>query len=171
MKKFKNFVKTWATTGLILVGIALMMVGGITGCQKYIDAQGVTVTKLSDDATIVLDKASEIAPLVQDTLVGVGVAFPALLPVLGIVAGAIGAFTGAYKKYRPQLTKAQDTAILAGDTTKALVFALEQFKLTNSDDWNKLKVNIKDRLLDNVGPEALAIIETIVQSYYNEEIK
>ena len=107
--------------------------------------------------------------MVQDTLVGVSVAFPALAGVLGIVAGAIGAFTGAYKKYRPQITREHETVEMYGNMTKALVYAIEQFKGQDPASWEDLKSYIRTEFADKVGPEALAVIEAILKAYNVEK--
>jgi hypothetical protein len=87
---------------------------------------------------------------------------------LGLVAGAISAFTAAYKKFRPQLTAEQDKAKTASDVTKAIVYAIEEFKKNNGEGWTDLKMELKAELLEKVGPEALAIIEAVLQAYSKE---
>jgi hypothetical protein len=149
-----------AVAGVMLIGVL-----GYSGCQTYQNEQGVTVTRLTDGATETLDMAAELAPVVTTTLVGVSTVFPPLAGLLGILAGSIGAFSAAYKKYRPQLTAEQDKARVYGDTTKAIVYAIEQFKTTNSVDWETLKDDLKYELADKVGPEGKAIIEALIYSY------
>ena len=166
MKKFRAFLNRHpvAVTIVAVVVIALSTLS-LVGCQEYVNDQGQTVTKLSDEATDTLDMAVELAPVVVDTLVGVSVAVPTVAGLLGILAGSITAFAGAYKKYRPQITAATDNATKAGETTKALVYGIEQFKETNGQDWDTLKVLLKDELLDKVGPEAFAVIQALIESY------
>lgn len=174
MKKFREFINKYSkTVGIIGIAIIVACTAYITlsftGCQYYTDSTGQDTVKLTDEVTGVLDKAVEIAPVVQDALVGASIAFPALAGVFGIVAGAVGAFSGAYKKYRPQITRERDKAVQAGNVTEALVYALERFKASNPNDWGKASGYLKEELLDKIGPEALTIIEAIVQSYHKEE--
>lgn len=163
MKKFKELY-------LVLTFVVLALIGTVmyTGCQSYMNEEGQQVTRLSDAATDKLDKAVQMAPAVSDVLLAVSIAYPALFPTIGIVLGIITGLAGAYRKFRPELTKEQAKTKTYSDTTKAIVYAIEQFKLTNSDDWGDLKAELKKQLLDKVGPESLAIIEAIVQAYYKE---
>lgn len=164
MKKMrKTFYTAVAVVLVTMLGLIIY-----TGCQSSINEQGVKVTSLTPAATETLDKVVEIAPVVQDSLIGVGIAFPALLPMLGALVGVIGGLAGAYKKFRPELIKEQAKTKVYSDVTEAIVFALEQFKQTNSDEWENLKLDLKKQLITKVGPEALAIIETLVQAYYKE---
>ena len=176
MKKFREFINknrlvTATIASLIILLSSLFMASQLSGCQYYTDSAGQETVKLTDEATSVLDKASDLAPTVTDALIGVGVAVPALAGVLGIIAGAIGAFTGAYKKYRPQITREHNTAEMYGSLTKALVYAIEQYKLSNGQSWDDLKGKIRKEFADKVGPEALAIIEALLKAYHNNELE
>lgn len=173
MKKFREFINKYSkTVGIIGIAIIVACTAYITlsftGCQYYTDSQGQDTVKLTDEVTGVLDKAVEIAPVVQDALVGASIAFPALAGVFGIVAGAVGAFSGAYKKYRPQITRETDKAVQAGNVTKAIVYAIEQYKLSNPDNWDDLKDYLKSEFKDKVSPEALAVVEALIYSYSKE---
>ena len=140
MKKFRAWISkhtgltTLAATAIIMISMAT----SFQGCVRYIDTQGETVTKLSEETTDVLDKGAELAPVVTDTLIGVGIAIPGFAALAGVLAGAITAFFGAYKRYRPQIIEEHETAVMFGDMTKALVYAIERFKLSNGDDWGKV---------------------------------
>jgi len=162
-KFFKNY---WVLIiyAIIITGLIATVVS-VQGCETYKNAQGEKVTRLSEDTTDVLDKATELAPAVQTGLGGAAVAFPAAAGALGIIAGSIGAFTAAYKKYRPKLVAEEQRADQYANVTKAVVHAIEQFKGTNPTDWDALKDNLRKELLDKVGPEALAIIEAIIEEY------
>lgn len=170
MKKFRKFINDHAgIVSVIAVVIILFsmfsIITSLQGCVDYVNSTGQEVTRLSDETAAVLDKASELAPIAKDTLVGVGIAFPAVAGVLGIVGGAISAFFGAYKKYRPQITAEHNKAEVYGNTTKALVYAIEEFKATNSEDWETLKQALMFELKDKVGPEYLAIIDALRDAY------
>lgn len=172
MKKFRAFInkhKGWTTlvAATIILFSAFSICTSLSGCQYYTDGQGQEVVRLTDDTADVLDKAAELAPVVTDALIGVSVAVPALAGVLGIVGGAITAFFGAYKKYRPQITREQYKAELGSNMTKALVFAIEQYKISNGGSWDDLKEYIRKELSHRVGPEALAIVEAVLKSYHN----
>jgi hypothetical protein len=54
--------------------------------------------------------------------------------------------------------------------TEALVFAIEKYKESNTEDWEVLKLSIREQLADKVGPEALAVIEVLLQSYHHENL-
>ena len=164
LDKYTKLITVIAATIILAASIVLMA----PGCQSYVDDTGQTVTKLSDQTADVLDKASDLAPAVQTTLGIVGVAVPSLAALLGILAGTIGAFTAAYKKYRPQITAEHNKAVTYGNTTKALVFAIEEFKSTNSGDWDDLKSALMYELKDKVGPEYFAIIDALRESYKKE---
>jgi len=159
--------KTLKRMYMALVVVLFMMFGAIayTGCQSYLNDQGQQVTTLTPAATDALDKAADMSPVVIDALVGVGVAFPASMGILGVIAGVIGGLTKAYKKYRPQLTAEQNKAKMYSDVTKAIVYAIEEFKANNGENWEALKYELRLQLMDKVGPEALAIIEAIVEAY------
>ena len=164
MKMRKTFYTAVAVVLVTMLGLITY-----TGCQSSINEQGQQVTSLTPAAVETLDKAVEVAPVVRDSLIGVGVAFPALLPMLGALAGVIGGLAGAYKKFRPELTAETAKAKLYADTTTAIVYAIEKFKESNGQDWDELKADLKEELLGKVGPEALAIIEAIVQAYRKHE--
>jgi hypothetical protein len=171
MKKIREFIKEhWGVVSIIAMLVITISVFTLIGCQYYTDPQGIEQVKLTEDATTLLDKGAELAPIVRDTLIGVGGAFPVLGPILGIIAGAITALFGAYKKYRPQITREQTRAGNAESLTQALVFAIEQYKEGNSEDWEVLKLYLREQLADKVGPEALAVIETILNEYRNRNL-
>ncbi len=152
----------------LIAAIVLTLVFGTftyTGCQSYMNEQGQQVTRLSDKSVEVLDKAVEVAPVLTDALVGVSIAFPALAAFLTATAGILAGLAGAYKKFRPELTAEKDRAEMYANTVKAIVYAIEEFKANNGTDWDALKYELRLQLMDKVGPEALAIIETIIQAY------
>ena len=163
--------KTLRNFYLALTFVLVMLFGTVmySGCQTYMNEQDQVTTRLSDEATETLDRAVVLAPVVTDALVGVGLAFPGIAGTLGLVAGIIGGLAGAYKKYRPELTKEQEKAQIYSNTTKAIVYAIEQFKQSNGRNWSQLKGALKDELLEKVGPEALAVIEALIQAYYKEQ--
>lgn len=163
-KALKRFYLATAITLTLLFGVVMY-----TGCQTYLNEQGQQVTRLTDETVEVLDKAVELAPTVTEALVGVSIAFPALAAFLTVAAGIITGFAGAYKKYRPQLTKERAKAQVYADTVTAIVYAIQAFKEENREDWDILKLELKTQLMDKVGPEALAIIEAIVQAYQLHE--
>lgn len=177
MKKFRKWLNTNAAKhpfifgliiGTIIMISSLSITASLQGCQSYTDSQGQEVVRLTDEAVDVLDKGAELAPVVSEALVGVSIAFPALAGLLGITAGAVSAFFGAYKKYRPQITKEQDKALQAGTMTRALVYAIEDFKKNDNENWDSLKQWLSAELGEMVGPEALAVIATLVEEYYEE---
>jgi hypothetical protein len=157
---------------MVLAVVLVVLVGAFsyTGCTSYMNEQGQQVTRLSDKSIDVLDKAVEVSPTVTDALVGIGIAYPAILPLMGIIAGVIGGLAGAYKKYRPELTAEQNKSKMYADTVTAIVYAIEQFKQSNGKDWADLKEELKKELIGKVGPEALAIIEAIIQAYQKREV-
>ena len=172
-KKFREYINNNLnlTTGVALIIIsisAVFITHAVSGCRYYTDGSGQDTVKLTDEVTGVLDTASDLAPVVQDVLVGASVAFPVAAGVLGVVAGVIGAFTGAYKKYRPQITREHDKAVQAGNITKAVVYAIEQYKLSNPDNWDDLKNYLKSEFKDKVSPEALAVVEALIYGYSKE---
>lgn len=174
LKKFRELIDrhqiiTTIVAGLFIIGGLFTMATAVPGCIRYIDSQGQEVTRLSDETTDVLDKAAELAPVVQDTLIGVGIAIPAFAGLASLLVGIIGGVTGAYKKYRPQITAEHDSAVQAGNLTKALVYAIEQFKGSNTQDWEHLKGKLRKELTDKVGPEALAVIEALIQNFYKDK--
>jgi hypothetical protein len=142
----------------------------LQGCQYYTDGQGQEVVRLTDDVADALDKGAEVAPVVIDTLTGVAVAFPVAAPIIGILVGAITAFFGAYKKFKPQITREHTNVVQAENMTRALVFAIEKFKESNTEDWEILKLSIREQLADKVGPEALAVIDTLLDEYKTNKL-
>lgn len=164
-KKLKSFYMA-----LIIVAVMLVGVVSYSGCHSYQNTQGQKVVRLSAEATETLDTASDLAPVVQDALTGVAIAFPAVAGVLGIVAGVVGGLSGAYKKYRPELTQVQEKADIYSNTVTAIVYAIERFKESNGSDWADLKAELKEELMDKVGPEALAVIAVLIQAYQNQEV-
>jgi hypothetical protein len=159
----KKFIKSW----FVMIMAVVLLLGTVTytGCVKYIDSQGQEVTRLSDDTVELLDKGSELAPVVRDSLTGVSIVFPALAGVLTIVGTAITAFFGAYKKFKPQLVAEHDKAVLYGSATRALVFAIEEFKESNDEEWEALKQFLLFELKDKVGVEYFAIIDALRDEY------
>lgn len=169
IKKIRKFLNdNRYVVSFIAIMIILISVLSMVGCVRYLDDAGIEVTRLSDDTAALLDKASEIAPVVQQGLTVASIAFPALAGVFSGIAGIIGASFAAYKRYRPKLTAEHESAVLSGNMTKALVYAIEEFKLTNTEEWDVLKGSLKEKLNKEVGPEALAIIEVLLKAYHNK---
>lgn len=164
----KKWLKKHALTIILAVTVILTISFTVAGCVEYINDAGQKVTALNPEVADTLDKAAELAPVVQDTLLGVSVAFPALAGLFGIISGVVGAGAASYRKYRNGIFAEQDNTLVYANTTKAIVYAIEQFKGSNIEDWDNLKGNLKEELLDKVGPEALTIIETLIQEYRDE---
>ncbi len=162
----KKFFKDW---WLVLVAVILTITFAVAGCYDYVNEAGQTVTTLTPGAANTLDTAAELVPVVQDVLIGASIVFPALAGLFGIIGGAIGAGKLAYNKYRPQIVAEQDKAETYGNFTKALVYAIEEFKTTNSGDWDTLKYSLQLELKDKVGPEYLAVIDALKDSFYKDE--
>ncbi len=168
--KISNLFKKYIVTGLAVCMVAMGAFAlSVTGCQYYTDSQGNQTTKLTEDATKALDTASEMAPSVQGVVTAVGVAVPAIAGITSAIVAGIGAFFGAYKKYRPQITREQEKSTQAGNITKALVYAIETFKETDPASWDDFKGHIRAELADKVGPEAIAIMEALMYSYFKKE--
>jgi hypothetical protein len=159
----KHFLKSWS----IMITAFILLVGTVSyvGCVKYIDTQGREVVRLSDESVDVLDKGAELAPVVEQGLRVATVAFPALAGVFALLSTGLGAFFAAYKKYKPQLVAEHSKAVMYGNSTKALVFAIEEFKESNSEEWENLKQDLLFELKDKVGTEYFAIIDALRDEY------
>jgi len=170
MKKIREFINkhetiiSWLSVVLMTFSV-IILICICVGCTEYVNGAGETVTRLSNDTAGVLDTGSEMAPVVQSGLAAATIAFPALAGLFGAVAGGIGIFFQTYKKYRPQLTEAQSKVDASENMTRALVEAIEEYKGENEEDWEGLKGYLKNKLLNVVGPEALAVIETLIEEY------
>jgi len=170
MKKVFTFFKNWgiAIACVSIMAWAVLTICLIPGCTTYQNPDGSEYVSLSQPAVETLDKVYEIAPLVQQGVGGAGLVYPGFAGMAGIIAGAIGAFAAAYKRYRPQITEQQTKAETYGNTTKALVYAIEQFKGSNEQDWGTLKQALMFELKDKVGLEYFAVIDALIDSY-NED--
>lgn len=171
MKKIVNWIrKQWYWVILIVWFAAIGAFCFNTGCTTITKPDGTEVTRLSDGAIEILDKGAELAPTVQTTVETVGTTVPAWTPYAALISVAIGAFFGAYKKYRPQLVAEKKRADKYADLTKAIVFAIERFKETNDGDWEDLKLYLREQFKDKIGPEALAIVDALVAAYYHKTV-
>jgi len=166
-----KFLSSWYW--ILFVSLCILFVALLTlslqGCETYKLEDGTKVTRLSDGATEVLDKGAELSPAVQTALGGASVAFPALAGIFGVIAGSLGAFTAAYKKYRPQITAERDRADQYGSVTRAVVYAIEQFKASKPSDWEVLKEKLRSEFRGTVGPEAFAVIEALIEEFREEQ--
>jgi len=172
MNKIRRYIKEHEDAvgfvALVVLCISIMVITvSVAGCQAVIGEDGETTYRLADGARKVVDGAAELAPVVKDALTGLSAVYPALGTAFGIAIGVIGALV----KVKPKLTEEHKKAELYENITKAIVSAIEEFKGTNGTDWDSLKRKLKAEFEDKVGPEALAVIEVLVQAYRKNQLE
>lgn len=109
----------------------------VAGCITSVDPEtGKTLYSL--DPNVV----STIEPLVE-TGITIGTILAAIFPVLVPIVTAAGGIYGTWKKLKPQVVKAQTEAGLYHTAVSSLVQAIEDYKESDPEGWEKLKAKIK----------------------------
>lgn len=130
----------------------------ISGCVTEVDPEtGEKFTRLDPEVSQRVEKVTEAVPVIRQGLDVAAILWPSAAGVLGIIAGAVGAAKKAANKYQPELDESRHRARQYHTATAAVVSAIEEFKRTNSDDWEKLE----HKLAQHIGPEAENVIRAL----------
>lgn len=131
--------------------IAIVCASITWGCAQQLNPEtGQQVTTIAPEAVVAIDTAAEAAPGIAALL---AIFFPALYPVIGVVAGA----AGAWRTMKPKVTAAKTEAGVYHAATESLVSAIEQYKADNPEAWETLRA----KLGDNIGDNTEAVIRAI----------
>lgn len=129
----------------LVTGTALFIVM-LAGCQITESPEtGEKTISMTPKALLAADTAAELAEPVGQIASTVSLWWPPA----ALLAGLFGGAAGTWKKLRPQLDTAIDTATLATAAGEATAVALEEFKTTFPDAWAALS----ERLKKHHGPE------------------
>ena len=144
----KGTVTIVVTSIVTVVMLAWLMSGGCTEQPNPDTGQPEMV--IAPGTVIAIDAATEVAgPLA----VLLAIFFPALYPAIGLVTGAVG----TWANMKGKITKATTKIDVVETTLVAVVTAIEQWKIDNPDDWEKLG----DKLEGNMGVKTEAAIREI----------
>lgn len=124
----------------IMLAVCVLMMGCQQAFQQPVDPNVAANVEVVAETTLTVMTA--LSPF-----------FPILLPV--IAAGVGGLAT--WKKVKPKLLATQTKEKLYYKTTEAVVTAIEGFKVSNPDDWEKLEA----KLIKTIGPEANNVIRAL----------
>ena len=143
---------------IIQLMLIMLMVPALSGCVTEVDPEtGQELTRLDPEVAQRVGKVSEAVPAVRQGLDVASIIWPSAAAVLGVIGGAVGAAKKASDKYKPKLTEAQLRQLQYHNASSAVVKAIEEFKQTNSKDWQSLK----KKLTKYIGPEAENVIRAI----------
>ena len=118
--------------------IALFVVCVLAGCATTPSGQ----TILDPQAAETIDA---VAAFAEPLGVSLGILFPPIAAIGGILAGV----AGAWRKLKPRLEEAEDMAEMATVAGEATSVALEDFKVKHPEEWADLSALLRD----NHGPE------------------
>lgn len=128
--------------------VAVILASITWGCVQELNPDtGQVETLMNPGVATQIDVVAEAAPGIAGLL---AVFFPALFPVVGIVAGA----AGAWAKMRPKVIVARTEADMYYAATESIVDAIEQWKAAGPEAW----ISLKAKLGDNVGDNTEAVI-------------
>lgn len=131
--------------------IAIVCASITVGCVQQMDpVTGEQAAVMAPEAVIAIDTAAEAAPGIAAML---ALFFPALYPVIGVVAGA----AGAWGRMRPKVVAAKDEAEIYHAATESLVESIEQYRKEHPELW----VHLREKLGGNIGENTEAVIRAM----------
>lgn len=131
----------------ILVMVLFLL---IAGCRVTDPITGGTLYSADPNAIGDIETAAQLAT-------GILALFAGVWPWAGPAAGILGGIFGTWSKVKPKLTKAQSEAEMYHSTATSIVTAIEDFKVNNPIEWNKLKAELEH----TIGLNAQNIIRAI----------
>lgn len=135
-----------------LLGVALVLCL-VVGCIQQQDETGEPTVVIDPEVVATIDGVAEFGDVAVAVAGPLSIYWPPAAGIAGIIAGVVG----AWRKMKPKLTKAETEASKAYVVTEAIVYAIEEFKKTNRDDWEKLK----SQLTKTIGPETENVIRAL----------
>ena len=118
----------------IIAWVWIVWISCIAGCD-LMQPQPDGTFAINPERVEQLDRAAAITEDAGQIAAATSVWVPVLGPVAGILLGA----AGVWKKMRPQVQTAKDTAELATAAGEATAGAIEQFKEQYPDEWTHLE--------------------------------
>jgi len=138
--------------------LLLLVLMAIAGCVSEINPEtGEKQYKVNPEVAEKIDQVARTAPVIKQGLDVASVIWPSVAGILGIVGGGLVAGTSTWKKLRPKIDEAENKATHYYHATEAVVQAIEEFKSTNKQDWDKLK----EKLAEHIGLESENVIRAL----------
>ena len=92
----------------------------------------------------------EIIDAVASVAEPLGVSLAILYPPAAVLGGILAGVFGAWRRMKPQVIEAEDTAEIAIAAGESTAFAIEEFKKAHPEEWSTLS----DYLTSHQGPTA-----------------
>ncbi len=130
--------------------LLLVLVLFCAGCEITKDATGEKQVRIDPNQAAKVEAAVEGG-------IGVLEALAALWPLAGTGAVGLAAALAAWRKAKARLTESQTETEMYHSATAALVAAIKDYRETNPETWDKLKLKLEGA----VGPDAENIIRAL----------